>query len=912
MYSVDHSAEPVILLSTKVQKPYISQDLIPRPRLVERLSRGLDRKLTLISAPAGFGKTTLLGQWLQGCERPVAWLSLDETDNDLVVFLRYLIAALQTLSADACDQTLGLLKAPQLPPLDYLATTLINEIAELSEPLVLALDDYHAIQDERIHHLVFTLIKNLPGQMHLALASRTDPPFPLVRLHVNRQMIEIRVADLRFTPDEARAFLEGAVGTRPSDETVKTLAERTEGWIAGLRLAAISMRRRDDHEAFVRSFKGSQQDLMNYLVTEVLSHQPRAIQDFLLRTSVLDRFCAPLCDHLLSEKPSESNSRAILDQLERSNLFLVPLDNEGRWYRYHHLFRELLRHRLHAQLKEDEVGSLHSRASAWHASNGYIEEAMRHALAAGDVLEAARLIEAHRHELLNREEWPTLERWLNGLPEEVVETRPALLLARGWILDLRVQFAGLERLLQQAETLLNSGSSTWPEGEVRSLGGEIDCLWSLLLLWGGEGQLAAERAQCAVERIPIEHAYAHSTALLVLGLALGTTGRSSIGIQTLNEFVAGSRPLPAAATVRVLEGLGYLHVLRGNYHQAAEWLRQLLQLSEAAKLTLSAAFAHWLLGRISYEWNETNTAIQHFLSAVDRRYAAHYAVFRDSVLVLALAYEGQGGSEEADDVLAELRRFAFETDSTHSLNEVDSFMARLMLLRGDLQSALNWSQTADPKAPLGWGIWVGSTALTKIRVLIAQETRASLREATGLLQELLADAESNHNIPRQIQLLAFLALAREGQGHTDQALAALERAVSLARPGGFVRTFADLGPQMAGLLSRLARRGVAPEYVARVLTAFDESSPPEAEPALDPVRQVRQLSRDKLIEPLTKRESEVLLLLAQGSSNKEIAETLVISRYTVKNHTGSIYQKLGVSGREQAVSKAKTLGLLVE
>jgi LuxR family maltose regulon positive regulatory protein len=505
-----------------------------------------------------------------------------------------------------------------------------------------------------------------------------------------------------------------------------------------------------------------------------------------------------------------------------------------------------------------------------------------------------------------------LERWLNGLPEEVVETRPALLLARGWILDLRVQLAGLERLLQQAETLLNSDSSTWPEAEVRSLGGEIDCLWSLLLLWGGEGQRAAERAQQGVERIPVEHAYAYSASLLALGMALGVTGRSSIGTQRLSEFVIGSRTLPAAATVRVLQGLGYLHILQGNYRQAAEWLRQFLKLSETARLTLSIAHAHWLLGRISYEWNETDTAIQHFLSAVDRRYAAHYVVFRDSVLVLALAYEGQGRSEKADDTLAELRRFAFETDSTHSSNEVESFRARLMLLRGDLASALSWSRTADPEAPRGWGIWVGSTALTKVRVLIAQETSASLREATGLLKELLADAESNHNIGRQIQFLAFLALAYEGQGHTDQALAALERAVLLARPGGFVRTFADLGPHMARLLSRLARRGVAPEYVAWVLTAFDASSPPDAEPALDPVRQVRQLSRDNLIEPLTQRESEVLLLLAQGSSNKEIAETLVISRYTVKNHTGSIYQKLGVSGRKQAVSKAETLGLLVE
>jgi LuxR family maltose regulon positive regulatory protein len=376
--------EPFTLLRTKLHKPQISPDLVPRPRLVERLRRGLDRKLTLISAPAGFGKTTLACMWLQDCARPAAWLSLDENDSDLRVFLSYFVAAVQTVFPDACPTTLGVLRAPHLPPLDHMAITLVNEINDLPEPVILVLDDYHAIQDEAVHELVATLIGNLPRHAHLVLASRVDPPWPLALLRAGRQMMELRADDLRFTLDEAQAFLERVVGVDLTSEAVATLEGRTEGWIAALRLAALSMRGETDHAAFVQSFKGTHRDLTDYLTTEVLSQQSQPIQDFLLRTSILDRFCAPLCDAILDdrrstidEEPPSPLSQAILDELDQANLFLVPLDYERRWYRYHHLFQDLLRRRLQAQLNAEELASLHSRASAWLRDNGLIEEALQ-------------------------------------------------------------------------------------------------------------------------------------------------------------------------------------------------------------------------------------------------------------------------------------------------------------------------------------------------------------------------------------------------------------------------------------------------------------------------------------------------------------------------------------------------------
>jgi len=551
------------LIRTKLHKPQVSPDLIPRPRLVKRLNHALDRKLTLVSAPAGYGKTTLLAQWLEGCDRPAGWLSLDERDNDLVVFLNYLVAAIQTVFPNACQTTLGLLQAPQMPPLDYLATMLVNEIADVSKAPIMVLDDYHTIQDEAVQGLLTALIRDLPEQAHLVLASRSDPPFPLASLRAGRQMLDIRASDLYFTSDEAQAFLEQTVGVTLPADIVSLLEERTEGWVVGLRLAALSMRGLPDHTAFVQSFRGTHRDLMDYLVAEVLARQPQHVQGFLLRTSILDRFCVPLCDAVLyggrrtmdarrtaDDEPlsfvgrPSSRSRATLDELEQANLFLVPLDYERNWYRYHHLFQDSLRQRLRMQLDADEIASLHKRASAWLAGNGFTEEALDHVLVAGDVEGAAQLVEDCRHDLLNREDRPTLERFLKRLPEEVVRGRATLLVARAWVLQSRYQIAGIPPLLQEAEARLNAAAPALPESEVRSLRGEIDVLWSYVLYGHDEGQRALEHALGAMEHISAAHAFARSMAIMFSALAYQMTGQARDAVRTLGEFLAeaGAQP----------------------------------------------------------------------------------------------------------------------------------------------------------------------------------------------------------------------------------------------------------------------------------------------------------------------------------------------------------------------------------
>ena len=898
------------LILTKLNIPRLSDDLVERPHLYERLNRGLNRKLTLISAPAGYGKTTLAATWLQDSPYPVAWLSLDEDDSDLIVFITYIVAAIQTIFPGACPQTQSLRKAPRLPPLDYISTTLINEIAELpvdfstsSGPsFVLVLDDFHAIHNDLINQLLTKLINNLPLQLHLVICTRTDPHLPLSRLRVHRQMTEIRTPDLCFSQEEVNTYLEQALGEKQSSEIAALLEEKTEGWVAGLRLAAFSMLSIDDSAEFIKNFKGVHYNVMDFLVDEVLASQPQAVNDFLLQTSLLRHFCVPLCEAVTDNNFNESQE--ILAEIERQNLFLIPLDFERSWYRYHHLFQDLLRSRLRDQFNKEELATLHSKASAWLAGNGFIEEALRHALAAGAAPEAAQLVEQNRHNALNREDWITLERWLDMLPEETIQRRPALLLARAWVLDIRTQLRGIPHLLQEAEARLSAGDATYAESELQGLHGEIDALWSIVLQWNDKSQQALEHAQRAVKWIPDAHSFARSMAITFLALAYQSTGQAKSGLSALSEALTAADGQHDTLIARMLYAQTYVHLLEGNLYQAARSIDQLQNMLSASELPIANVIVHWLSGHIRYEWNNLDAASQHLNSVLNLRYAGGYIMAHDSLLNLALTYHSLGMQEKADETLDALRGFAQESGNFGRLHEIDSFEARLSILRGDLLPAAHWAETVHLDKPKTTFFFLEFPWATKARVLIAQGTEASLREAIQLLEELIAYAESLHITYRQIGLLALMALAFEKQGRRDDALAVLKRSVRLAQPGGFIRTYVDLGPDMTSLLYQLAERGVEPEYLGQVLVAFNG-------PAADDRRKTKvSVSTSLMVEPLTRRELEILKLLNTGLSNQEIAQALVISPLTVKRHASNIYFKLGVSGRVKAIAQAKALGIL--
>lgn len=925
-------------LQTKLHRPPAPLQQVQRPQLLTRLTQGLvnGQKLTLVIAPAGFGKTTLVNQWIEDLQLSLddvhqqvstperihqakidnfAWLSLDEYDNDFALFLGYIVAAIQRVFPTAGANTLGLLQASQLLPIHYMALTLLSELAELPADFILVMDDYHLIVEATIHQLMAQLIEHMPQQIHLVLTSRTEIPLPLARLRVRQQMIEIRTPALSFSHIETKAFLTQALGKSLSSETVMTLHTETEGWVTGLQLASLalqasrSLHGQIDETALTQSFRGGNRYVMDYLMEEVLARQPQPVQTFLVRTSILERFCAPLSETIVGigkrsgRVDHPSAGQTILAYLETANLFVVPLDDQGDWYRYHHLFRALLRRRLQTHANSTEIAVLHRQASLWLASHGWIEEAVHQALAAGDSLTAARLVEQHRHELLNREDWRTLDRWLALLPEALVQQRPDLLLARAFILHFQYKFAAIPPLMQAAQARL--ADETLERASMHALYGEIDYLWSMILYWQVEGERSLVHAQQALERLPVAHLYVHGGILFYAGLAWHMTGQTTTAVQTLRAALDLDFTQPNTLSLRVIFALSLIHYLAGELTHMQQMAQDLWQMATQTKLGLSIGWGHYLLGIVHYEWNELETAVQHFAAIVELRYSIDALAVHNGWLGLAWTYQAQGRIDEARQQIELLLHFHREMNHLAFLPATYSFQARLALQQNDSLSALRWAQAVNISPAPDPMLFFELPQLTRAKVLLAQATTTSLTEATRLLTQLRQVAESTHNTMRQIELLALQALVEAHQERTELALTRLTEAVILAKPGRFIRTFVDLGPRLAGLLYQLGERGVEADYLGQVLAAF-----PDTLGLATLVHPMPRSVQANLVEPLTARELAVLALLALRLSNKEIAQTLAISPLTVRTHTTNIYQKLGVNSRKRAVARAWDLGLL--
>ncbi len=916
------------LLSTKLHIPPARPGLVARPRLMERLDVGLCGKLTLISAPAGFGKTTLLSAWIErrmsaaAGEPAVAWLSLDEQDNDPARFLAYLVAALQALRAGLGEAALAALQAPQPPPSGAMLTILINEVAALpaprdsgERPYILVLDDYHLITTQAIHDGLAFLLDHLPPNLHLVIATRADPPLPVARLRGQGQLAELRQADLRFSTDEAAAFLNTRLGLHLAAEEIAALQARTEGWIAGLQMASLVLQGqprhgRQDASGFIHALTGSDRYILDYLVEEVLQRQAESVQAFLLQTCILDRLSGPLCDAILQDRePADrlvgpearppAGSQGVLDYLERNNLFVVPLDHERRWYRYYRLFADLLRQRLQRAHPGLEP-MLHGLASAWCERNGLLGEAIDHALAAKDWERATRLVEQAAEATLMRSEVATLLGWVDALPDEAVRARPTLCVYQAWALLL----AG--RPLNAVESLLGEaarGDAAHQAAPVRAL----------LALYSDEMPRAVELARQALEQLPEDSLFLRNLATWVLGLSHVLQGDLDSGAHTLDQVAATShRSGDVMMAVMVLCHIaelrmsqGKLYQARDTYHQALEWAAD----EQARPLPIASA-ALWGLGELSYQWNDLAAAARYLTQGLELAAGWGEVGAMDGYLSLAHVRQAEGDPEGAQEALNRARRVALRTDLTDSDDVlVAAQQAQLWLARGDLAAAVRWLEErgltvetalAELRTRVGDSFYRSRRRrtveyATLARALLAQGRPA---EALAVLEPLLAIAERWGMSERVIRFQVLAALAFYAQDDLARALAALERALALAEPGGYVRLFLDEGQPMARLLYRAAERGIAPAYTGRLLAAF-----PTTEPLPAP-------SQAQLVEPLSERELDVLRLIAEGLSNQEIAQRLFISLRTVKWHSGNIYGKLGVQSRTQAVAKARSMGLL--
>ncbi len=933
------------LIRTKLQRPRLPGDLIPRPRLLDRLHSGSDRKLTLISAMAGTGKTTLLVQWLEACPQPSAWLSLDEHDNDRIVFLSYLCAAIRSVFPDACERVLDLLNALQPPPARVVIASIINELDELfADPtlaggrsaapsqlapaapgvradngarstsgFVLALDDYHHITEPAIHEILSSLIERLPQGMHLALATRTDPPLPLAGLRARREVTVVRSADLRFTSKEAHAFLEGTIGRELNPETIRLLENTTEGWVVGLRLAALSMHALPDDEAFVRGFQGTGSDLIvEYLVSEVLARQSAEIQDFALHTSILDRFCAPLCEAVcwgsataaLATEVSVTRSQGIIEWMARANLFLVPLDVEGKWYRYHHLFRDFLRHKLRQQTSAADISGLHARAGAWFAQNGLIDEALHHFSAADDTAAAAALVARHRYALMNRAQWPRLEKYLHEFSPDTVDQHPELLLLRAWLLYHRGRFSELPAAVQGIEAAL-ARTPLAPEA-VEPLQGEISALRTVISCLAVDAESALAHGWQALTKTPRELWIVRiaarlymAGALLMMGDVNGAYGAVYAGFEQEGD---GGNTFKATLLTTACN----VHWMTADLLGLARAAKQVLALSQEPYSPQFWAWGHYHLGRVQYHHGDLAAAGEHFAAVVRQRYLSYGICYVNSACGLALTHQALGRPEQAREVVETAVAFALETGNTTLLPVVLAFQAELALIQGQIAVAGQLAARFDPVPPLSPMYGLFSPHLTLVKVWLAQNTPASRGRAAELVGRVRAFCESTHTTRFLIEALALQALLHDTEGDEPAALAALEQAITLAEPGGFIRLFVDLGRPMASLLAELYRRNVTPEYIAQILIAFETTDDTLAGAG---GRTTDATSSSALVEPLTPRELEVLALLEQHLTNKEIAAELIVSPSTVKTHTLNIYRKLEVNSRKQAAARAIELGL---
>ncbi|MEO8955112.1 MAG: LuxR C-terminal-related transcriptional regulator [Ktedonobacteraceae bacterium] len=882
---------PTPILATKLYIPRLRPHVVIRPRLLERLNEGLHRKLTLIAAPAGFGKTTLLSAWVASCDRQVAWLSLDKGESDPTLFLAYFVAALQTIAPTIGEGVSGVLQSPQPPSTESILTALLNDITTIPDHFVLVLDDYHMLDAKAVDQALTYLVEHLPPQMHLVIATREDPALPLARLRARDQLTELRATDLRFTPSEATEFLNQVMGLTLSAEDIALLSRRTEGWIAGLQLAAISIQGQQDATSFITSFTGSHHFVMDYLLEEVLGQQPESVQNFLLRTSILDRLCGSLCDAVLLD-PSGSG-QATLEYLERANLFIVPLDNERRWYRYHHLFADLLRQRLHQSTasstgdKRDGVAEFHRRASQWYEDNSLAIEAFHHAVAANDVARAEHLIEGAGMPLQFRGAMISVLSWLESLPTTILDARPSLWVTYASALTMSGQpISSVEEKLRAAEAALQEAE---PDDKSRDLVGHIAAIRAMMAVPANHVETIITQSRRALEYLHPNNLPVRATAHWTLGYAYQIQGDRAAASQAYREVIAISQASGnTMVTIAATTCLGQVQETDNQLSLAAENYRRVLQLAGDPPGP-AACEAYLGLARICYQWNDLEAAEQHgqqsFQLAMQMETVDTPAAC--GVLLASLKLV-QGDVASATALLAKAEQFVRQHTFVHWMPEIATVQVLTLLHQGHLAAAAHLAQTHD-------------LPLSQARVHLAQGDPSA---ALAVLLPLRQQAEAKGWKDKRLKVMMLQAVALQAHGEQDQAVQLLCDALTLAEPGGFIRLFVDEGLPMAHLLSATAASGMMPDYIGKVLAACEADAQKREDTSSLPS------PAQPLIEPLSRRELEVLHLMAQGLSNQEMCERLFLALDTVKGHNRKIFNKLQVQRRTEAVARARELGLL--
>ncbi|MDP1545090.1 MAG: LuxR C-terminal-related transcriptional regulator [Anaerolineales bacterium] len=900
---------PSLLIKTKTNIPALKRDLVLRKRINEALSEGIraGRKLTLISAPAGFGKTTLVCEWLEMCKIPAAWVSLDENDGDAARFLTYLVTALQTLISGVGDGVLAAFQSSQPITPNELLTTLLNELSSIEDDFILVLDDLHAVDSRAVDELLAFLVEHTPQQMHLIITTREDPALPLARLRAKNQLTEIRTAELRFTENEAADFLNQVMGLDLSSQDIAVLEARTEGWVAGLQLAALSMQGKADATEFIHSFSGANQFVLDYLLEEVLQKQSESLQGFLLRTSILDRLSGSLCDALWQGK--KNSAQEILEQLERANLFVISLDDERRWYRYHHLFRDLLRQRLNQKLGKEEVAGIHIRASEWFEQNGDIGEAFRHAITAEDFERAARLTESAWLGMDETFQTGTWLGWVNQLPLSVRRVRPVLLTQMGWSHMDAGNAEASESSLKDAEACLKNPLEDLVIVEAeqfRTLPARIIFARAYNAQTQNRFDDVVRYVETTLDMIPHEDQYMQAQASSILSTTYWASGELDKTYVFMSNWVdAAQQADNFAFAVAASFAKADILIAQGRLRDAIQVYQTALKLATTHGVESITAHHHLGLGLLYHEMGEDERAASHLQKSFElgRQTPIVDWAYRKS---LAQAYlkEFEGDYDAALEALDEAQRFYVRTPIPN-LRPVGAMKARIYLKQGQLMNAQTWARKSGLTLRDAPDYLHEFERVTLARIALAK-VNVNFSDVVSSLERHLKLAETQNRLASQIEILIVLSLAFHAKGEQANAIDLLEQALKLAKFEGYLRLFVDEGELMRLLILDLrsalessARTEVQPlfGYVEKLLAGF--SQPTQL-----------QKSKTEMIDPLSDREFEVLRLIAQGLSNQEITQKLFVALSTIKGHNLRIFAKLQAKSRTEAVARARELGLL--
>ena len=904
------------ILATKLYIPPARSKVVVRLRLIEELNKSLSsgRRLTLISAPAGFGKTTLVSEWVTECGRPVAWLSLDEEDDDLTRFFVYFISALQRIAPTIGEEALGVLQTPQSPPIESILITLLNEITAVMENFILVLDDYHMLDSKAVDDALTFLLEHLPVQMHIVITTREDPNLPIARLRVRSQLTELRAADLRFTPSETAEFLSQAMDLNLSLEEISALETRTEGWIAGLQLAVLSMQGQQDVHGFIQGFAGDHRYIVDYLVEEVLKRQPESTRNFLLQTSILDRLNGSLCDAVTEQM----GSKVRLETLQRGNFFIIPLDDKRHWYRYHHLFADVLRMHLMTE-QPDLVPTLHQRASEWYEQNNLTADAIRHALSAEDFERAAELIERAIPILRQSRQESTLLGWLKALPDELFQNHPVLNVNYVGTLMQNGQFDGVESRLRDIEQWLATPEDIRihpvyvSEEEYQRLPAAVAMYHAAIALAQGDVVNAMKHARKVLELAREDNDFPRGAASSLLGLASWTSGDLETAFQM---FAEGMAHLQKVGFISDVVGgsvtLADIRITQGRLHEAMSIYELGLQLAtkQGAPALRGAADMHVGMSALYFERNELNTAEQHLLKS--KELGELNELLKNPYrwrVTKAQIREAQGDLEGALELLDEAESL-YMGDFSPNVRPIQALKARVWVKQGELEKALDWAREWKLSIEEDPSYLREFEQITFARILLSQyqndHSTSSLHDATGYLERLLKAADEGGRMGSAIEILILQALAHQMHEDIPAALTSLERALKLAEPEGYMRIFLAEGASMAELIREIDLRGILPNYTRKLLSAFevsDQGTDVESLPFAEP-------ASTSLIEALSQRELDILRLFKTELSGPEIAQELVIALSTVRTHTKSIFSKLNVNSRRAAVKRAIELGLI--